>query len=497
MLNDMSVKTSALFGWFFVSLLVVQAETERTISLNECIQRALRYNLDLRIAKAEPEIAKAKLRGASAAYYDPNLSVRGGRSSDTQPGGVDEHNRAFAGSEQETDSFSSSILGRTPTGASIGLRSFLNDSEGTNSSGAFTHANGAVFAEIRQPLLKDLLIDDGRLIIRISHQELHVSRLELQGEIMRLVSQVESAYIDLIAARANLTVRREAEALAAKILDGDLKRIAATTLAPNDAKQSEAQLEARRVGVLQARQTVYLLENSLKSLFTADFAIWRDIRLLPDPSFVSGKSATLEINVSWERALLSRPDLRQAQLDLETQGLILRHAKQARLPSLDVVGRYGLAGSGRDRNAVRRGIEQHTGPSWSLGVEISFPLTNGRAHNDYRTAQLRLGQHLAALRQLEQNILIEIDDAHRAAELAQERVAAAQRAEQLASEAVEAEEKKLSTGRSTTFVVLLLQNNLTEARLQKVLADAQYERALVQLALSEGSTLERHKIDVE
>src|SRR5690606_31808945 len=115
------------------------------------------------------------------AYYDPTLSVSGGRSSETQPGGVDERNRAFAGSDQETDSFSSSLLGRTPTGASFSLRGVVNDSQGTNSTGgAFTHANGGLFAEIRQPLLKDLLVDQGRLIIRISHQDLHISELALQ-----------------------------------------------------------------------------------------------------------------------------------------------------------------------------------------------------------------------------------------------------------------------------------------------------------------------------
>ena len=314
---------------------------------------------------------------------------------------------------------------------------------------------------------------------------------------MRLVGLVEAAYIDLIAARASLSVRKEAEALAAKILDGDRKRIAATTLAPNDAKQSEAQLEARKVGVLQARQSVYIAENTLKGLFTDDFAAWRDIRLLPNQSLTSPKSTDLDIKASWARGLANRPDLQQATLELEKQGLALRHAKQAQLPSLDLVGRYGLAGSGADTTAVREGIEDRSGPSWSVGLEMSIPLTNRRAREASKAAQLRLSQQSDTLRKLKQEVLIEIDNAVRGAELAAERVKASESAQRLANEAVDAEEKKLRTGRSTTFIVLLLQNNLTEARLQKVLADAQYERALVQLALAEGSILQRHEIAIE
>ena len=164
---------------------------------------------------------------------------------------------------------------------------------------------------------------------------------------------------------------------------------------------------------------------------------------------------------------------------------------------MDLVGRYGLAGSGADTTAVREGIEDRSGPSWSVGLEMSIPLTNRRAREESKAVQLRLSQQTATLRKLKQQVLIEIDNAFRAAELADERVSATESAERLAQEAVEAEEKKLSTGRSTTFIVLLLQNNLTEARLQKVLADAQFERALVQLALAEGSILQRHKIAIE
>ena len=291
------------------------------MSLNECLQRALRFNLDLRIAKAEPGIAESEWRGARAGYYDPTINVSGAGASETQPGGIDAQNRAFPGSDTQTDSLSTSLLGRGPSGASFGVRSLLNDSEGTHAGGLFTNANGGLFAEVRQPLLRNLLIDGDRLTIQLLRKNLQVSEVVLQDDIMRLVGLVEAAYIDLIAAQANLSVRKEAEALAAKILDGDRKRIAATTLAPNDAKQSEAQLEARKVGVLQARQSVYLAENTLKGLFTDDFAAWRDIRLLPYQTLTSPESTDLDIKASWARGLGIVPIFNKPRLNWRNKGL--------------------------------------------------------------------------------------------------------------------------------------------------------------------------------
>jgi hypothetical protein len=45
--------------------------------------------------------------------------------------------------------------------------------------------------------------------------------------------------------------------------------------------------------------------------------------------------------------------------------------------------------------------------------------------------------------------------------------------------------------------VLQLQNNLTAARSQEIRSLADYNEALSNLALQEGSTLERYRIDLE
>lgn len=56
--------------------------------------------------------------------------------------------------------------------------------------------------------------------------------------------------------------------------------------------------------------------------------------------------------------------------------------------------------------------------------------------------------------------------------------------------ALGAAQKKLENGRTTSFEVLLLQRDLTTAQLAELAALADYNKALSQLALREGTTLE-------
>ena len=60
----------------------------------------------------------------------------------------------------------------------------------------------------------------------------------------------------------------------------------------------------------------------------------------------------------------------------------------------------------------------------------------------------------------------------------------------------DAEQKKYAVGKSTTFTVLQLQNNLTLARSQEIRELANYNKDLTALAQAEGTTLERRNVDV-
>jgi outer membrane protein TolC len=64
-------------------------------------------------------------------------------------------------------------------------------------------------------------------------------------------------------------------------------------------------------------------------------------------------------------------------------------------------------------------------------------------------------------------------------------------------QALDAEQKKLANGKSTTYQVLLVQRDLTNARGLEIQALDLYNDHLSQLSLDEGTTLERLNIDFE
>ena len=97
---------------------------------------------------------------------------------------------------------------------------------------------------------------------------------------------------------------------------------------------------------------------------------------------------------------------------------------------------------------------------------------------------------------IEQNVLVEIDNAVKEAESDYESVGATKQARIYAEAALDAEQKTYAVGKATTFEVLTYQNNLTTARGQEIRALANYEEALSNLAQQEGSTLQQRNIDI-
>src|SRR5206468_7644768 len=75
-------------------------------------------------------------------------------------------------------------------------------------------------------------------------------------------------------------------------------------------------------------------------------------------------------------------------------------------------------------------------------------------------------------------------------------VAATRAAREYAADALDAEQKKLESGKSTTYTVLQMQRDLTAARGAEITALATYNKALTQLSLDEATILERLGIRV-
>jgi outer membrane protein TolC len=195
--------------------------------------------------------------------------------------------------------------------------------------------------------------------------------------------------------------------------------------------------------------------------------------------------------------MTERPDLLQTRLNVEQQGIQLKFYRNQLFPELDLIGTYGYNGAGREFSDTFGQFNEGNAPFYSYGAQLSVPLSNIGPRNQYKANKATLQQIVLQLKQLEQSIMVEIDNAVKQAQSNYQSVEATKQARIYAEAALDAEEKTYTVGKATTFEVLQYQNNLTAARSQEIRALANYNEALANLSQQEGSTLERNHINIE
>ena len=470
----------------------------RAMSLEDCLQEALQHNLDVQISRYNPQIQLFNVR-ASYGGYDPMLTLSGTHQyNDTGPdfenaihipGTSYEQNSATAGLSQTP----------TPWGMTYALSGNVSHTYDYNSvlTTNSDNSGGQVGITLTQPLLNNFWIDQTRLNIRVNKNRLQYSEQGLRLQVMTSVTAVENAYYELIYAQANVQVQQEALALAQTQLDQDRQRVQIGTLAQLDVQQDEAQVATSKANLIAAQYTLATDQNTLKNLLTDQYAQWHDADIQPTQTLTNAPLQLFDLQDSWNKGMTERPDLLQARLNVEQQGLQLKYLHNQIFPSLDLVGTYGFNGTGEQFHDTFDQIGDGSRPFYSYGVQFSTPLSNVGPRNQYKAGKVTMQQLLLQLKQFEQNVMVEIDNAVKNAQSAYQSVDATRQARIYAEAALDAEQKKYAVGKSTTLAVLILQNTLTADRGQEIRALANYYESLANLSQQEGSVLERNHINIE
>lgn len=471
----------------------------RPMSLQDCFAAALKNNFDVRIEQYNPQISQFNL---SAAYsgYDPTFSF-GGTHSYRKSGGYYNGTQFILPTEQKANTFTPELSGGTPWGMTYDLVSRLSQyhvtkSFSTNSLSVPDSSDGSVGLTLTQPLLKNFWIDSSRLQILVAKNQLKYDEQALRNQIITTATAVENAYYELIYSRENVEVQQEALNLAQTQLDQDRQRVKVGSLAPLDVQQDEAQVAQSRANLITAQNDLSVAENTLKNLLTDNYLQWHGLTIEPTETLQAVRQP-IDLQESWSKGMEERPDLQQAKLNVERQGIQIRYYRNQLFPEVNLVGTYGFSGSGNEYNDSLNQIGDGSAPFYSYGGTITIPLSNIGPRNQLKAGKAQEKQMLLQLKQLEQNVMVQIDNAVKTAQSAVESVDATKQARVYAEAALEAEQKKYAVGKSTTFTVLQLQNNLTTARSQEIRALANYNEALANLAAAEGSTMERDKLFIE
>jgi outer membrane protein TolC len=260
--------------------------------------------------------------------------------------------------------------------------------------------------------------------------------------------------------------------------------------------QAEARAAAIETDLRLAQQAFAAQQNTVKALLSDNFKTWADVQLEPTDKLTMAAMEPSRLE-SWGIAMKLRPDLLQFRVEMEKMDLAVRYRFNQLFPSLDLTGSYGAVGVQGALGASWDDVRDVHSPAYSYGAILSVPLTRVAERNQYKNSKAARKQAELQLKKLEQEILVQVDNALTALRNAGQRVKSTHQGRLYAEAALDAENRKFEAGMSTVFLVEEMQRMLTMAQSSEIRALADYNAAVVQLAFSEGSTLERNHLSVE
>lgn len=488
-------------------------QKEKSLSLEACIVRAMKNNLNVAVQVLNPELADISVSRAKEKFL-PSLSF--GYSIENTNSASFSWIEAEEKVSAEYSDYSARISQLIPTGGSfsISLYSYKND---TNRK--FQTINPSYGSTLRfnftQPLLKNLGLKINRKEIIIAQNKRDISENQLKVVLMDTVYNVESAYWNLVYSIENLKVIKQSLELAQDLLAKNKREVEVGTLAPIEILSAEAEVATREADILQAEAMVKNNEDLLKTIVNiASEEEEVDAHVIP-----VDKPAYQKRDVSLEEAMLTaienRPDLQATRVDIKSKELDLTYAKNQLLPDLSLQASYwspGLSGTqiqylddnpltgvvigeipGRGYDSLKDAFNFKY-KNWAVGIALSIPLNSFLSRAEYAQAKVNLKQTMLRLKDQEQQVFLEIKNAVRAVQTDFKRVQAYKVARELAEKTLEAEQKKLKVGLSTNYFVLQYQRDLANARSAELKAIIDYNLSLALLDKAMGTSLQKKNI---
>jgi outer membrane protein TolC len=349
---------------------------------------------------------------------------------------------------------------------------------------------------LTQPLLRDWGTQANTAQIRIAQANARVADLEWQSRTAQVVAEVMRRYYDVIFTLENLAVQRESIALAEKLRDDTLARGREGVAAGNDVMVAEAGVYQRMEDALEAEMLYIERQNALQLLFkTPEEVIAQGSRIQPVDR-LRATAPVLSRATLVNTALAERYEVRQSEELIHMKSAELDYATNQARPRLDLVASGGFHGLDDDFGSSYSEAADSQGPEWSAGIQFSMPLNQDnlkaqrRAAQDEKTrAYIRRGE--ARLR-----VALEVDTVFSRLQMNGQRLAATRKSREAAAQTAEAGLKRLNEGVTTSFEVLQLQKDFSDARSRELAALADMNKSIVDLQLATGTLLQQQGVEL-
>jgi outer membrane protein TolC len=451
---------------------------------------------------------------------DPVYQGTYGAGHQTQP----QANPRLSGVEALVDKrrlYNNSISEGFLTGGSYTLafnNAYLNENAPTNDLNPSSAP--ALSLRLSQNLLNGFGIAVNSRTIRVARQNVNVSDLQFQSQVISVVSNVLSLYWGLASDQADIRAKQGALDLAQRLFEDNKKQVQLGTMAPLDITQAESQLATSQRDLIFSQAAEQQQEVRLKDVLSRNG--------LGDPLLTNVQIITLDnidipANVNLpplqqlvQEALGTRQDIAAERINFENAQTSALGTANGVLPNLRVIATastQGLSGQvnnqrspglgppdayyvGGFSNAVAQ-VFRRNFPSQNIGVSYNGNIRNDVAQADYGIEQLQLRQSEINVRKDQNRVAVDISNQMVSLRQAHSRYQAALQGQTLDQQLVDAEEKKYKLGASTTFNVIQTQRDLATAKSNVIAAAAQYANAKISLERVLGTTLQVYNISLD
>jgi outer membrane protein len=455
------------------------------LSVQEAVLTTLENNRALQVERLDPAIRRTAEEQALA-VFDPIIDAETFYLREKTPQEQTGLPRSVSGTDLRVG-----VSQFLPTGTLLGLDLSGNHYRSNPSGGRYGTRLGV---SVTQSLLQGRGREVNLASLRQARLDTLSSQYEFRGFSEALVAQVEDTYWDYTLAHRQIRIFEDSMKLAERQLEETSEIVSVGRLPETEMVAAEAEIALRRQELIDAQSARDLIRLRLLRLINPTGPdLWeRELILLDDPAVPETDLEEIESHV--ELALLMRPEINQARLQLEREELEVVKTRSGLLPRMDLfisLGKTGYADS------FGSSLGDVTGDGYDLlaGVRFQYPFRNRAPKAIHERAVLTLRQVEEALGNLTQLIELDVRTAYIEINRSERQIYASKASRQLEEEKARVENEKFRVGKSTSFLVAQAQRDLVRARILEIRAVVNYLKALVNLYRVEGSLLERWGIE--
>jgi len=368
---------------------------------------------------------------------------------------------------------------------------------------------------LTQPLLRGFGRGVNLRYLRIARVDQKISRLLFEEQVLQTIYGTSRLYFDLVSLGEDVLVKTESLRAATKQRQDYENQEQMGTLAPIQLTQAKALESSSRFALIQAqglyKQEEIILRNQLvrtaSPVFTAQF----DEIVPTDRIVVPDRLEDLNVPELVGEGLSRRPDLAQAQLQVETGKISVEASRNNARPQLN------LYANAETRGATEQPYEQLGSPGTGLpttpqdlalgglrvstiyqaGLQLTLPLRNRVAEADAARDTVQLRQVQARTEKVAQQVREDVETAVVALQTAQAAYESASQSREYQAQLLDAERDKLSVGQSTDLLVLQNEAYLAQAKSTEIAARSNWMKARISLDYALGDLLEKNHVELD